>query len=226
MILDGGNRYQACVSLGIAPIYEEFTGEGIGAFVLTSNLHRRHLTPGQQAAIVACVQDWSKAQLVGKPKSGNLTGLQTVANRTEISGVSEKTQRTADKVAKANPELAKAVGRGEITLPQAEKQAFPKPEISPPQEEHKYTELDAAKDQIDDLKSIIAAGFLNPTEEDRAVAQELVDDMRKEIKSLRATLSATESQRDLLMAENASIKRQCLMQARKLKKYEGEGNVK
>ena len=53
------------------------------------------------AAIVASCADWSSAQTVGKPKSGNVTGLQTVADRAAQSGVSDKTQRMADKVAKA-----------------------------------------------------------------------------------------------------------------------------
>src|SRR5574343_185426 len=107
MILDGGNRYAACVAAGMEPEFAEFEGENIVAFVLSANLHRRHLSPGQQAAIVASAQDWAKAQTVGKPKSGNATGLATVAERAAQSGASDKTQRMADKVAKADPDLAK-----------------------------------------------------------------------------------------------------------------------
>jgi hypothetical protein len=59
---------------------------------------------------------------VGKPKSGNVTGLDRVQDRTAQSGASDKTQRDADKVAKANPELAKKVAHGEISLPKAVEQ--------------------------------------------------------------------------------------------------------
>lgn len=59
------------------------------------------------------------AQTVGKPKSGNVTGLTTVAERAAVSGVSEKTQRMADAVAKADPELAKKVAHGEVTMTEA-----------------------------------------------------------------------------------------------------------
>ncbi len=38
--------------------------------------------------------------MAGKPKSGNVTGLDTVASRQAQSGASDKTQRMADKVAK------------------------------------------------------------------------------------------------------------------------------
>lgn len=119
MILDGGNRYRACIEAGVEPVFQEFQGDSLVSFVLSANLHRRHLSAGQQAAIVASAQDWAKAQTVGKPKSGNVTGLATVAERAAKSGASDKTQRMADKVAKADPELAKKVAHGEVSLPKA-----------------------------------------------------------------------------------------------------------
>ena len=73
-------------------------------------LHRRHMTAGQQAAIVASAQDWAKAHPQGQTKkhqsnqsvneTGSVTGLDTVAARRAQSGASDKTQRIADKVAK------------------------------------------------------------------------------------------------------------------------------
>jgi hypothetical protein len=65
----------------------------------------------KQTAIVASAQDWAKAQTVGKPKSGNVAGLDTVSDRAAQSGAGERTQRMADKVAKADPDLAKRVAR-------------------------------------------------------------------------------------------------------------------
>ena len=125
MILDGGNRYRACVEAGVEPIFVSFCGDSIVSFVLSANLHRRHLSPGQQAAIVASAQDWAQAQTVGKPKSGDVTGLDRVEDRMAQSGASDKTQRMADKVAKADPELAKQVAHGEISLPRAIKSITP-----------------------------------------------------------------------------------------------------
>jgi hypothetical protein len=122
MILDGGNRYRACVAAGIVPDFVEFPGGNLVSFVLSANLHRRHLTAGQQAAIVSSCQDWATAQGQGKPKTGNVAGLATVADRAAVSGASERTQRNADKVAKANPDLAKSVGHGKISLPKAVEQ--------------------------------------------------------------------------------------------------------
>jgi len=77
-----------------------------------------------------------------------------------------------------------------------------------------YTELDAAHDQITDLQDLLAAGV---SESD---AKQHIADMRKEIKTLKATLSATESQRDSFMRECAELKKQCATQLKKIKKLE------
>lgn len=126
MILDGGNRYRACLETGVEPAFSEFDAGNVATFVLSANLHRRHLTPGQQAAIVASVQSWSEAQPAGRPKKpGNVTGFSTVAKRAAESGASEKTQRMADKVAREAPELARKVAHGEMSLPAAVKEITP-----------------------------------------------------------------------------------------------------
>ena len=119
MILDGGNRAAACVAAGVEPRYVEFAGGNIVTFVLSANLHRRHLSPGQAAAIVASAQDWAKAQTVGNPQWCNVAPLATVADRSAQSGASVRTQKSADKVAKADPALAKQVAHGDVTLPAA-----------------------------------------------------------------------------------------------------------
>jgi len=138
MILDGGNRYRALTELGIAPICEEYTGNNPVQFVLSSNLHRRHLTQGQAAAIVSATQDWAKAhpayrvaKEVGTSAalSKNQTAqvpLDTVADRAAESGTGERTQRKADKLVKnATPELVKQVTTGEKSLNQALKEIEP-----------------------------------------------------------------------------------------------------
>lgn len=125
MILDGGNRYAACIAVDIDPDIVEFEGGSPVAFVLSSNLHRRHLSAGQQAAIVASAQDWTKAQAVGKPQLRNVAQLDTATTRAAQSGASHRTQQMADKVAKASPELARQVAHGEVSLPQAVKQISP-----------------------------------------------------------------------------------------------------
>ena len=122
MILDGGNRYRACMQAGVEPIFREFDGDSIASFVLSANLHRRHMTPGQQAAIVASTQDWARTQKHGGDRKADQEArlhLDSVAGRAAESGASIRTQKMADKVAREAPDLAAEVGRGEITLPDA-----------------------------------------------------------------------------------------------------------
>jgi hypothetical protein len=49
-ILDGRNRLLACLESGIEPRYVVYTGNP-WTFVISTNLHRRHLTDGQRAII-------------------------------------------------------------------------------------------------------------------------------------------------------------------------------
>lgn len=241
MILDGGNRYRACVEAGIEPSFIDFNGESLVAFVLSANLHRRHLSPGQQAAIVASAQDWAKAQFQGAnrhtiKKTGNVAGLETIADRAAQSGASERTQRMADKVAKADPELAKKVARGEVSLPKAaakvdgKKQKKSKRELNAvPDEIKDYDprddELKAAHQaaselaaENDRLKDQIAVESMDASEEAKTQAAETIADLRTENKNLLAELAAVKVSRDTYQRENGELKKQCAAQQREIKK--------
>lgn len=50
-ILDGRNRYRACMELGITPRFRTYSGDSPTAFAWSLNGERRHLTNGQRAAI-------------------------------------------------------------------------------------------------------------------------------------------------------------------------------
>lgn len=55
-ILDGRNRFRACETLDVAPRMSEWRGAGSAtAFVISKNLHRRHLSESQRAMIAARV---------------------------------------------------------------------------------------------------------------------------------------------------------------------------
>src|SRR5262245_61842589 len=53
-ILDGNNRYRACSLAGVKPTFAEFTGIDADArnYVISANIHRRHLTADQRRAII------------------------------------------------------------------------------------------------------------------------------------------------------------------------------
>ena len=232
MILDGGNRYRACVEAGIEPKFVEFDGDNIVSFVLSVNLHRRHMTPGQQAAIVASAQDWSKANSHGgdrKSDQSKAIDFDTVEKRAAASGVSRITQMKADSVAKADPELAKKVAHGEISLPKAVEKISPrktKEEI--PEEiddcsddrDQIILELKDAVVMLDEentrLKDALAANQL--PEDEIQSASEIIADLRALVKSLEAELDAVKSSRDSYMVENGELKKQLVSQRNQLKK--------
>ncbi|MDP2738299.1 MAG: hypothetical protein Q8O82_06220 [Pseudorhodobacter sp.] len=56
-ILDGRNRYMCAIDLGIECPREEYLGDDPLAFVISHNLHRRHLTESQRASIAARVEN-------------------------------------------------------------------------------------------------------------------------------------------------------------------------
>jgi len=208
MILDGGNRYAACLAANIKPTFAEFRGDSIGAFVLSVNMHRRHLSPGQQAAIMATVQSWADAQPANRPqKAGNVAGLSTIADRAAQSGASERTQRMADKVAKASPELSGQVARGEISLPKAAKQIEPtkptpkpaKPAKNAPTIESLQAENESLRGELKEAHDI--ARDLAHELESYETASGDVKAAAKELTTLKGMLHTVETQRDSYMTK-------------------------
>ncbi len=185
MVLDGGNRYRACVAVGVEPKFREFDGGNLVSFVLSVNLHRRHMTPGQQAAIVASATDWAKAHKHGGNRKaadqGEALHLETVAQRAAVSGATTRTQKDADKLVKQHPEKARAVAQGETSLYQAVKETKPAPK--PAAKTAKQIEAEQAAED--------AFGESDPLQ--------LVEELQRENEQLQAQLKAAEA--DDLKAE-------------------------
>jgi len=136
-IIDGRRRYTACQSAGFEPDIVEVKPEDPIAYVLSLNLHRRHLTPSQSAM---CAQRARKmyddAAKERRKESGKMhgRGQQKVPNnctepiskgdaRDQVGkafGVSGGSVDRARRVIEKNiPELAEAVDAGKITVARA-----------------------------------------------------------------------------------------------------------
>lgn len=235
MILDGGNRYAACMEVGVKPIMTEYTGTNLVTYVLSANFYRRHLSAGQQAAIVASATDWAKAHKQGgtgvnqhnREQTGNVTGLQTVADRAAVSGASDKTQRMADKLVKEKPALAQQVVKGEKSLNQAVKESKPAkkskparfdPPPPPPESDQGDDAIQILSEENDRLNDRLAVVAMHGTDEERRAAEETIAQLRAMVKTLTVELDAVKASRDSLMSENGELKKQLASQRKALAK--------
>lgn len=218
MILDGGNRYRACSELGIKPDTTDFDGVNIVSFVLSANLHRRHMSLSQQAAIVASAQDWGVAHKTsGRPNNASQGGISTSSDRAAQSGASIKTQQKADAVSKRAPELAKQVAHGEVSLKKAYAQVSEQKPKNQPAYEPDVPELNiedtlrstinSLQDELHRLQGLLAVEASDFNEEGKAEAKWLWDSLTEEKRLLEIERDQLKSARDGLQVENTELKK-------------------
>ena len=121
-ILDGRNRQRACEYLGIQPITKWYEGDEPIGFVLSLNLHRRHLNESQRAMVAAKLATLRHGGDRKSDQAANLP-LETQAKAALLLNVGERSVRAAAKVrAEGAPELVHAVERGAVSVSAAAKQ--------------------------------------------------------------------------------------------------------
>lgn len=71
LILDGRNRLHACELAGVAPRFVEWDGDGGSplSFVLSRNLHRRHLDESQRSLIAVRAKEMFKKEAVERHRA-------------------------------------------------------------------------------------------------------------------------------------------------------------
>lgn len=133
-ILDGRNRYMACCDLGIEPKVRQWNGFGSAVgFVVSLNIHRRHLTASQRAAIALDVLPMLEAEAKERERVGGLVrqGKETFPYpddrgqaRDQAAAMFQTNGRyvqEAKNIQRADPELFEAIKSGEMTIPEAKK---------------------------------------------------------------------------------------------------------
>ena len=135
LVLDGRNRLRACDLAGTEPRFKEYDGADPLGFVLSKNLHRRHLTESQRAMVAASLANMSRGDFHGNQHEVSAQmpipePKVSQAKAAELLNVGERTLREAKKVIESGvPELAEAVKKGEATVKAAAKVAtLPKSE--------------------------------------------------------------------------------------------------
>jgi hypothetical protein len=109
-ILDGRNRYRACLLAGVECQTVPVAPDDPVAYVLSLNQHRRHLTPAQLAVVAAKAKDVYQAAAKERIRTGGRQGAE-ITNRHK-SGVSHPcdTPPQSTKQGPAVDQAAAAVG--------------------------------------------------------------------------------------------------------------------
>lgn len=115
VLLDGRNRLAACRLAEVPPRLVEYTGDpaGIPDWIISRNLHRRHLTTSQRAMLAARIA----TRPVGRSETGRNAGVPTQAEAAERVGISERSVRNGRAVLDhGDPVLIAQVEAGEVAV--------------------------------------------------------------------------------------------------------------
>lgn len=141
MLVDGRNRRAACELAGIEPETRALNGEDPTAFVLSANIHRRHMTKGQRAMAVAKVLETNTISVSAAARESNL-------NRTRVA--------QANTVLRYAPDHADSVLSGAVSLDEAYRTARDRKVES----EGTEAQLAALRGQAPDLADKVVEGEL------------------------------------------------------------------
>ena len=111
-ILDGRTRYRACQILGRDPVVQEFIGNDAVGFVLSANLHRRHLNEGQRAMVGANLA----SLVVGANQHTKEVGLSAKAAADLLNVSTASIERAKTILKSGDTDLIKAVATGKTSV--------------------------------------------------------------------------------------------------------------
>lgn len=127
-IIDGRNRYRACGMAGVEPRFRTWDGEGsLVGYVVSLNLHRRHLSDSQRAMVGARIRPMFEEEararmLAGKPTDprANLPEGDAGRSREQAAAAVQVSPRSVEHASKVlrdgATELVEAVERGEVAV--------------------------------------------------------------------------------------------------------------
>ena len=113
-ILDGRNRYRACLAIGVKPRTEPVDGDPL-AYVISANLRRRHLSESQRGMIAARLANMP----VGRPWPSVIPSIEGITQEqaADMLNVGVATVERASAVLASNaPDIIEAIDHGLLTV--------------------------------------------------------------------------------------------------------------
>ena len=203
-ILDGRNRFMACLAAKVEPEFREFKGDDALAFVVSLNVQRRHLTVQQRAMAAAEIATLGKGSNQHAPM-----GAPSQEKAAESLKVGRRSvQRAKEIIDHGSKALVQAVKSGDVSLRKAVTVVdLPKPQqLRAAQQKHESdpqpdSEAPERPDDIDEDAALEAAH----NEYMRSAEKALGTDAVTEIKRLTAELAVVKSSRDRYMNGKAAV---------------------
>ena len=124
LILDGRNRFKACQLAGVGPVFDNYQGDDALGYVLSLNLHRRHLTSSQRAALaaeIANLENGTNRHTLAPQNCGATTQFRAA----ERLDVSERYVNEAKKVQRESPEHFEQIKNGHKSISQVKRELSP-----------------------------------------------------------------------------------------------------
>lgn len=143
-LLDGRNRARACQALGIDVKETRYDGDDVEAWIISHNIHRRHLTTSQRAMVAGKLatlkhgsnQHGKKVEgcfqpstLTDAKRHESAPSIMDAAQKLSVGRESVKYARTV--IESGDEALIKAVEAGEVSVAKAAKQVRAKKEEQP-----------------------------------------------------------------------------------------------
>jgi|GEM_PF-3375476 len=116
LLIDGRNRLRACTELGIEPQISELMEETDPVkYVLSENLHRRHLTTNQRACVAAKLATLRHGDVQSQKKDDGPNGLSSIDDSAKLLNVSPRSvKRVKHVIENASKSVVAAVETDEL----------------------------------------------------------------------------------------------------------------
>ena len=132
-ILDGRNRYRACVKAGVKPHYREFANNGMSPlqYVIKENVRRRHLSASQLGVIAQDMlpefeKEAAERSNAARKRGGAPRGLpvldkgRAAEHAGKVLGISRHTVARVKRVTKEAPDLLPKIRSGALSAKAAD----------------------------------------------------------------------------------------------------------